>query len=505
MTTPPRVEAIGLTKQFGEFRALDNVGIVIPPGSFHAVVGENGAGKSTLAKCLLGYYKPDAGEVRMDGTPVHSPAEARTAGLGMVFQHFTLAPSMTVAENLLLARSDLPSVIDWAGERARIREFLKSAPFAVDLDERVQHLAAGEKQKVEILKQLYLRAQVLILDEPTSVLTPSEADEVMTTLRGMVRNGSLSVLLITHKLREVMAFADEVTIMRRGRWVTCQATSDVSASRIAEWMMGDATPPKDIERIPTNQTKPALEIRNLTVLGDHGVPAVRNLRLTVQSGEILGIAGVSGNGQRELVQAIGGQREIESGEIRAFENPFKPTRNAIRETGLFTLPEEPLQNATVPSMSVAENIALRKFDRPPMTSHKFLLNRSAIRANAVEEIERFSIRTRSAWSPIRDLSGGNVQRAVLARDLGGREARIMVVANPCFGLDFAATTFVHNQLIALQNAGGAVLLISEDLDEIMKLADRILVISEGMIAHETLRSDLDLAVVGQFMGGHVER
>jgi general nucleoside transport system ATP-binding protein len=505
MRTPARIEAIGLTKQFGTFRALDNVGIVITPGSFHAVVGENGAGKSTLAKCLLGFYRPDAGEVRMDGVSIHTPAEARNAGLGMVFQHFTLAPSMTVAENLLLARSDLPAIIDWLSERQKLKDFLRTAPFPVDLDSRVEHLAAGEKQKVEILKQLYLRAHVLILDEPTSVLTPTEADEVMTILNALVRRGSLSVLLITHKLREVVAFADEVTVMRRGRWVACEPVADVSASRIAELMMGDAAPPKDIERIPTDQNSSALEIRNLTVMGDHGVPAVRNLSLTVRSGEILGVAGVSGNGQRELVQAIGGQREIVNGEIRAFETSFQPSREVIQKMGLFTLPEEPLQNATVPGMSVAENLALRRFDRPPMASGGFLLNRSALRANAEAEIARFSIRTPSPWSAIKNLSGGNVQRAVLARDLGSHEARIMVVANPCFGLDFAATTFVHNQLIELRNSGGSVLLISEDLDEIMKLADRILVISEGVIAHETLRSDLDLSVVGQFMGGHVAR
>jgi len=505
MSAPPLVEAKGLSKHFGELRALDDVGITVTPGSFHAVVGENGAGKSTLAKCLLGFYKADAGDVRIDGVPVHTPAEARRAGLGMVFQHYTLAPSMTVAENLLLARSDLPMRIDWKAEREKLQAFLKTAPFSVSLDSRVEHLAAGEKQKVEILKQLYLNTRVLILDEPTSVLTPTEADEVMTILTGMVRGGALSVLLITHKLREVIAFADQVTVMRRGRWVACKEVHDVSAAGIADLMMGDSAAPKDIDRTPTDQRKAALELRELVVLGDHGLSAVRNLSLTVRTGEILGIAGVSGNGQRELVQAIGGQRGIEGGEILAFGSPFQPSREGIHKLGLFTLPEEPLENATVPRMSVAENLALRRFDRAPMASGGFLLDRAALRDNAVEQIKRFSIRTMSPWSPIRNLSGGNVQRAVLARDLGSREARIMVVANPCFGLDFAATTFVHNQLIEMRNSGGSVLLISEDLDELMKLADRILVISEGKIAHETLRADLDLAVVGQFMGGHIER
>jgi ABC-type uncharacterized transport system ATPase subunit len=505
MSPPPWIVATGLTKYFGALRALENVGISVRPGTFHAVVGENGAGKSTLAKCLLGFYKRDSGEVKMDGVAVYTPAEARRAGLGMVFQHFTLAPSMTVIENLLLARSDLPIVIDWESERERLRTFLKSAPFAVDLDARVQHLAVGEKQKVEILKQLYLKTRVLILDEPTSVLTPVEADEVMSILSGMVTSGVLSVLLITHKLREVTAFAGEVTVMRRGRWVACRPVPEVSVARIAELMVGDSSPLREIEREPTDQRTPALTIRNLRVRGDHSLPAVRGLDLKVYTGEILGVAGVSGNGQRELVQAIGGQRVIDGGEILAFGLPFQPSRENIEKFGLFTLPEEPLENATVPGMSVAENLALRRFDREPMARGGFLLNGPAIRANAEEKIQRFSIRTPSPYTPIRNLSGGNVQRAVLARDLGGREARIMVLANPCFGLDFAATAFVHNLLIETRNSGGAVLLISEDLDELMKLADRIVVISEGAIAHETLRADLDLATVGQYMGGHVER
>jgi len=271
---------------------------------------------------------------------------------------------------------------------------------------------------------------------------------------------------------------------------------------IAALMMGDAAPPQTVERTPTDQHALALAIRNLQVPGDQNLPAVRDVSLTVHEGEIVGIAGVSGNGQRELVQAIGGQRGIDAGEIRTFGSPYWPSRESIQQFGLFTLPEEPLQNATVPGMSVAENLALRRFDRKPMASGGFLLNSAAIRANAIDEIERFSIRTPSPFAPIRNLSGGNVQRAVLARDLGGRDARIMVVANPCFGLDFAATAFVHNHLVELRNAGGAVLLVSEDLEELMKLADRILVMSEGRIVHETLRADLDLRTVGQFMAGH---
>jgi simple sugar transport system ATP-binding protein len=502
MRTPPGIQAIGISKSFGALRALDDVSIEVPAGTFHAIVGENGAGKSTLAKCLLGFYRPDTGAVRLDGAVVVTPAEARRAGLGMVFQNFTLAPSMTVAENLVLARPDLPAVLNWKREGDRLRAFLEHAPFSVDLDSRVEHLAAGQKQKVEILKQLYLETRVLILDEPTSVLTPAEADEVMGVLNNLVRLGSLSVLLITHKLREVIAFANRVTILRRGRWVASADVRDIDISRIAELMIGGSAPPEQAARPGVTARVPALEIRYLTVRGDHGLPSVKAVNLTVNRGEILGVAGVSGNGQRELVQAIGGQRNIESGTIRAFGALYEPSRRAIHSAGLFTLPEEPLENATVPRMSVAENLALRSFDRRPIAKLGFLLDHGAIREAAEDSVRRFSIRTPSVWASMRNLSGGNVQRAVLARDLGSGEAKIMVVANPCFGLDFAAIAFVHNQLIDLRNRGGSVLLVSEDLDELMKIADRILVMSSGEIAHETLRAELDLAVIGRYMGGH---
>ncbi len=505
MPAPPLIQAIGISKAFGALRALDDVSVDVPPGMFHAIVGENGAGKSTLAKCVTGFYRPDAGEIRINGTLATTPAETRRAGLGMVFQHFTLAPSMTVEENLVLARPDLPVLLNWKTERQRLRLFLERAPFLIDLNTRVEHLAAGQKQKVEILKQLYLETRVLILDEPTSVLTPSEAHEVITVLSALVRQGSLSVLLITHKLREVMAFADQVTILRRGRWVASSPVRNIDVAQIAELMIGGSAPPQQAARAEAAGHSPVLEIRNLVVRGDHGLAAVKNVDLTLHSGEILGIAGVSGNGQRELVQAIGGQRDIDSGSITAAGSPFRPSRQAIRSAGLFTLPEEPLENATVPGMSVAENLALRTFDRPPIAKFGFVIDRAAIAQAAEESVRHYSIQTRSISAPIRNLSGGNVQRSVLARDLGSGQARIMVVANPCFGLDFAATSFVHNQLIDLRNRGGSVLLVSEDLDELMKVADRILVMSDGQIAHETSRAGVDLSVIGRYMSGHVPK
>ena len=505
MSAPPFIEALEISKSFGSMRALVDVSLAIRPASFHAVVGENGAGKSTLVKCLLGYQQADSGKYRVDGKPytITSPADAHRTGMGMVFQHFTLIPSLTVAENLSLVRPDLPAVIHWNEQRTRIREFLGRAPFQVDLDRRVAHLAAGEKQKVEILKQLYLETRILILDEPTSVLTPGEADEVLGILRTMVEAEKLSIVMITHKLREVMQFADEVTVLRKGRLVGHSPVSEMTVSRLAELMVGDARPQEAVEKtLAAAKGTPALQVRKLEVRGDNGLPAVRALSLVVQQGEILGIAGISGNGQKELVQAIGGQRSAESGEILVNGRGFHSSRAGIREAGLFTLPEEPLQNATVPGMSVAENLALRNFDRAPIAKAGFLLDRAALFASARKAIAKFSIRPASPYVPIRGLSGGNVQRAVLARDLGGGDARIVVVSNPCFGLDFAASAFVHNHLVELRNGGGSVLLASEDLDELMKLADRIVVMSGGVIVHETSREALDLGTIGRYMGGH---
>jgi general nucleoside transport system ATP-binding protein len=500
---PGLVEVRSVSKSFGLVHALDSVSLTVRPGTFHAVIGENGAGKSTLAKCVLGFYTPNAGEVRVNETRITNTVEARSSGIGMVFQQFTLIPSMTVAENLLLARKDLPALIHWREEHARLQKFLETAPFSIDLQSRIAHLSAGQKQKVEILKQLYLDAKILILDEPTSVLTPDESDEVMGVLSRMVQRGTLSVILITHRLREVMDYADEVTVLRGGRIVTSQSVAKSDAAKLAELMMGESRLPEVVNKRNIPSSTLALDIMGLTVRGDNGLVAVNQVSLNVRRGEILGVAGVSGNGQRELVQAIAGQRTIESGKIRAFDKPFHPTCQGIRTAGLFTLPEEALENATVPSMTVAENLALRKFDRAPFSKMRWLLNRSAIRDAASIVIKNFSIRPPFPEIPIRNLSGGNVQRAVLGRDLMDGEARILVVANPCHGLDFVATAFVHNHLVELRNNGGALLVVSEDLDELVKLADRIVVMSGGAIAHETRPAELDRALLGRYIGGTV--
>lgn len=496
------IEVVGMRKQFGALVALDDVSINIRAGDFHAVLGENGAGKSTLVKCLVGFYTQDAGQILIDGreTVIASPKDADTARIGMVYQHFTLIPSMTVAENLVIAKGNLPSRIDWKAERAALDLFMQTVPFAINLDAYASTLAAGEKQKVEILKQLYLRRRFLILDEPTSVLTPAEADEILGLLRNLCKNDVLTVLLITHKFREVTAFCDTVSVLRRGRHIGTMAASDVTVDQIAEMMVGEAPPAPNLLRSATYPQPARLEIDRLQVRGDKGTLAVRDLSLAIRPGEIVGIAGVSGNGQRELVEALSGQRAIAGGSVSIGGAPYHATREEMRRQRVYSLPEEPLKNACVPSMSVAANMALRSFDIAPLARGVWLRNAHRD-AQAVDYIGAFNVKCAGIDARIDTLSGGNVQRAVLARELS-REVDVLIVANPVFGLDFAAVAETWSRLMAVRNGGTAVLLISEDIDELLTLADRIVVMSEGELVYEVPRAEFNLNVIGRYMAGH---
>ncbi|HEY2257243.1 MAG TPA: ATP-binding cassette domain-containing protein, partial [Variovorax sp.] len=366
-----------LTKRFGNFTAMDHVTLRVEPGTVHALLGENGAGKSTLVKCVAGFQRAEEGSILIDGREqdIANPVVARALGIGMVYQHFTLAPGMTVAENLLLAGGKTPAVIDWKTQRAQLRDFLATTPFSLDLDMRPSELAAGEKQKLELLKQLYLKPRLLILDEPTSVLTPQEADEVLGHVREFALSGMCTVLIITHKFREVMAYADSVTVLRRGKAVHHCKVSDTHPQRLAAAMMGegDAPPPEEGEVAgPTGRAihamqataadaPIALKVEGLQSLGDRGTLAVHDLSLAVRSGEILGVAGVSGNGQRELVEALVGQRPRLAGRVTVMGEPYAAQREENRRLKVRSLPEEPLRNACVGDLSVAENMALRDF------------------------------------------------------------------------------------------------------------------------------------------------
>jgi general nucleoside transport system ATP-binding protein len=503
-TRPPLLELVDITKRFGAFVANDQVSLKLEPGSFHAVLGENGAGKSTLVKCIMGYHLADGGEIIVGKTVRHirSPYDAHKLGIGMVYQHFTVIPAMTVAENLLLARPNLPQLIDWPAERKNLAAFLDTAPFQVDLKARISDLAAGQKQKVEILKQLYLKSRILILDEPTSVLTPAEADEVLGMLYRLVKNQQLSVLLITHKFREVSAYCDDVTVLRKGRVSGRGKVKDLTKSDLATMMIGEHQAENTIEKTVQEFGSPVLEIKALEAKRDNGVTAVTGLDLVVCAGEIVGVAGVSGNGQRELVEVLGGQRAATRGEIRVSGRRFRMTRPEILNHHIYVLPEEPLRSACAPQMSVAENLVLRTFDHPPVAWRHWWLNRNQIRRNGRHWIKRFKVKTRDENTPIGDLSGGNVQRAVLARELGPGTAKILVIANPCMGLDFSAIEFVHSQLIEARNRGVAVLLVSEDLDELVALSDRLVVLAAGKIVYSAPINEIDRQAVGEKMAGH---
>lgn len=515
------LETLRLTKRFGGFTALDSVSMRVEPGTVHALLGENGAGKSTLVKCVAGFQRAEEGSILLDGREhdIANPVIARGLGIGMVYQHFTLAPGMTVAENLLLAGGKTPAWIDWQAQRAELRAFLATTPFRLDLDARPAGLAAGEKQKLELLKQLYLKPRLLILDEPTSVLTPQEADEVLGHVREFARSGQCSVIIITHKFREVMAYADSVTVLRRGKAVQHGRVADATPALLAQAMMGEAAAPagpSEADRAPAAERHPvdassdgagrhssALQVEGLTVMGDRGTLALHGLSLTVQAGEILGVAGVSGNGQRELVEALVGQRPRLAGQVKVMGQPYAATREENRGLKVRSLPEEPLRNACVGELSVAENMALRDFDQRPLAyggRWGGVLRFPVWRSRARAWIAEYGVKTRGEGAPIRSLSGGNVQRAVLARELAG-EINVLIAANPVFGLDFAAVSEIHTRLRQVRQRGAGVLLISEDLDELLELADRIVVMSEGRVVFETTAAAADRQVLGAHMGG----
>ncbi len=509
------LETYGLTKRFGSFTALDQVTMRVAPGTVHALLGENGAGKSTLVKCVAGFQRAESGGIMIDGREqlIASPVIARALGIGMVYQHFTLAPGMTVAENLLLAADRVPMLIDWRTKREELSAFLATTPFTLDLDACPAALAAGEKQKLELLKQLYLKPRLLILDEPTSVLTPQEADEVLGHVREFARNGHCTVIIITHKFREVMAYADSVTVLHRGRAVHHGQVHDTTPALLAQAMMGESAQSGSIPSMAissqsnrqdaainnTTTRDVALKVENLRVQGDRGTLALHGISLSVRGGEILGVAGVSGNGQRELVETLVGQRLRLTGEVSVMGQPYRATRDENYRLKVRSLPEEPLRNACVAGLSVAENMALRDFDQAPLSWHG-LLHFPSWRSRARAWIADYGIKTQGEASPIRSLSGGNIQRTVLARELNG-DINVLIAANPVFGLDFAAVKEIHTRLREARAKGTAVLLISEDLDELLEMADRIVVMSEGRVVFEVAAELADRRVLGAHMGG----
>lgn len=498
------VETIGMTMRFGGFTALDAVSIKVRAGSFHALLGENGAGKSTLVKCMMGFYHPTAGDILVDGREVSvaSPRDASALSLGMVYQHFTLVPSLTGAENLVISREKVPGIIDWRQERADLADFMQRMPFKLPLDVKVAELAAGEKQKLEIIKQLYLGRSFLVLDEPTSVLTPGEAQEVLGLVRGMTKAGDLTVLMISHKFHEVTAFADDVSVLRKGKLTGTGRVADLDHKAMAAMMIGDQPITTLDSRAATKADADiVLKVTSLKAPDRTGLKSIRIDDLGVRSGEIVGIAGISGNGQKEFLEVLAGQRARDGGAVLVKGSPYASSRTEARALNVRLIPEEPLKNACAPKMTVAENIAFRTFDIDGNGKPVNWINASGIKSFAAVLVEQFKVKTASLASPISSLSGGNVQRAVLARELTGH-VDLLIVSNPCFGLDFSAVAEIRARIMRARNAGAAVLLMSEDLDELLELSDRIFVMSDGALVYETPIAQASVQTIGEHMAGH---
>jgi len=494
----------GITKRFPGVLANDAVDFDATAGEVHALLGENGAGKSTLSNILTGLYQPDEGEIRLFGEPVHfaSPSDAIEAGIGMVHQHFRLVPPFTVAENVvlgehreearrfLLNRREIERRVAGLGERYGI---------VVHPRARIWQLSVGEQQRVEILKALYREARILILDEPTAVLTPQEAEALFATLRTMAAEGR-TVIFISHKLHEVKAVSDRVTVLRGGRSIATLATAEASSRELAALMVGRQV---ELARRVERTTPPAidfgLEVEGLAVRGDRGEQAVKNLSLTMRKGEILGIAGVAGNGQRELAEAITGIRPA-SGTVRVDGRKLRlgDPRAGIA-AGVTHVPEDRLGTGVAPSLSIAENTVLKSYRSAAVSRGPLLLWRS-IRERAVELIARYRVQAPGPHTPARDLSGGNLQKLVLGREFSA-SPKVLIAASPTRGLDVGAIETVHAYLREAASGGVAVLLISEDLDEILALADRVVVVYEGELTGDFDPVSATVEEIGLAMAG----
>jgi ABC-type uncharacterized transport system ATPase subunit len=499
---PPVVEMRGIVKRFPGVLANDHISLHLNPGEILALLGENGAGKTTLMNILYGLLQRDAGEVEVRGRPVnfHSAHDAIAHGLGMVHQHFMLVPSFTVAENMVLGQRSprAPLLEDPKQVAGCIRRLSEQYGLKVDPNAEVWQLSVGQQQRVEILKTLYRGAEVLILDEPTAVLTPQEVEELLAILRGLAQ-GRRSLIFISHKLEEVMAIADRIAMLRDGRLVANLLPSETNPAELGHLMVG-----REVSfRVKKRLAEPGeirLAVRNLWVRDDRDLPALRGVSLEVRASEIVGIAGVEGNGQRELEEALGGLRPVQAGQIiLAGRDVSHCSPREIFQAGLAYVPSDRYQTALLPEFSVAENLVLQTIDQPPYT-RRGLLREDAIRTNARGCIRAFDIRTPSERVPVATLSGGNAQKVVMARELS-RQPRLLLAAQPTRGLDVGAMEFVHQELVRQRDQGMAILLISTELEEILSLSDRILVLYEGQFVGERPAERADVHDLGMMMAG----
>lgn len=500
----PRIESLemrGIVKRFPGVLASDHVNFDVKAGEIHALLGENGAGKSTLMKILYGLYQPDEGEIILNGRPVtiHSPTDSTRQGIGMIHQHFMLVDNLTVAENVALG---LPSSraprLDLDVVSARIRELAGKYNLQVDPDTIINKLAVGQRQRVEIVKALYRGAALLVLDEPTAVLTPQEVDDIFIILRQMAAEGH-ALIFISHKLDEIFALTDRVTVLRDGRVVGTRLTKDVTKKDLANLMVGREVllervrPPRELGDV-------RLKLENVTAVNEDGQKILENASFDVRSGEIVGVAGISGNGQRPLARSIAGLRVVNNGKIILEGQDVTHLSPAqMYKVGLSYIPEERMHNGVVKDFSVAENMILQDYIRRPFSKGIFL-DFKYIAQHAGRLIKNFRVKTPTQETPTKNLSGGNIQKLILARELA-RKPRLLIAAQPTRGVDIGATEYIHNQLLKHRSEGLATLLISEDLDEVKALSDRIVVLYGGEIMGIVNSDDVTTEELGLMMAG----
>ncbi|MBX3015697.1 MAG: ABC transporter ATP-binding protein [Caldilineaceae bacterium] len=501
MTTPtPTFELRGITKRFPGVVANDRVTFTALPGEVHALLGENGAGKSTLMNVLSGLYRPDEGDIYVHGRRVtfQTPRDAIQAGIGMVHQHFMLVPSQTVAENIVLGQRGLPFVPNRARIEADVRRLSEQYGLPIDPRARVWQLSVGEQQRVEILKTLYRGADILILDEPTAVLTPQETEGLFKTLHEMTAAGK-SIIFISHKLDEVLAIADRITVLRGGKSVATVANQGMTKPELAQLMVGRAVL-FQVEKEATQLGAPSLVLQQVSALDDKKLPALRKLSLTVHAGEIVGVAGVAGNGQRELAEVICGLRPTTSGEVQITSQTLTNAPPlAMIEAGVAYVPEDRSATGSAPNLSIAENLVLKQY-RMSTFGRGIFLNRRRMAHHAAHLVKEYAIATPNVVTAARKLSGGNLQKVILAREIGGNPT-VLVAAYPTRGLDVGAIENVRRMLLQGRYEGMAILLISEDLDEIFAMSDRIVVLYEGQIMGEVSSEHADRETIGLLMAG----
>ena len=497
------LEVTGLTKRFPGVVANEDVSLTVHKGEIVALLGENGAGKSTLVKMIYGLYRPDEGEIRIKGETVRlsGPREAIRRGVGMVHQHFQLVPVFTVAENVILGNE--PRKLSFIEKRKAIKEVTALAEkngMTVDPKALVRDLPVGAQQRVEILKALYRQADILIMDEPTAVLTPQETDELLKTMKGFAANG-VAVIFITHKLREVLAIADKIEVLRSGKVVGTTTPAEADQAKLAQMMVGRSVL-LSVEKSIASPKQIVLDVVGLSSDSDIGLPSVREVNLTVRSGEIVGIAGVEGNGQRELVEALTGIRKSTATKFAINdENAIGADPHEIHSMHVGHVPEDREKDGLVGQYSIANNMVLNRFDEPEF-SRRGIRNMDAVNSHATKLVKDFDVRTPSIKTPANSLSGGNKQKVVIARELSANPS-LLIASQPTRGVDVGSIEFIHSQIISARDKGAAVLLVSAELDEVLGLSDRILVMYDGQIVAELEGASADRAEIGRLMaGGH---